>query len=339
MTTNENERQAHSPAPVQNREHKHAAAFNHGTKIHLNATPNPAAVAQLEVTPELVASIAAATKVEHAPRTLPEVTLEGLDDSGDPDDEGRAAYRAALAEGCRARANMYTLLARVYRVEVDAEFLRQLQSARYASNTGNSDIDEGYRMVARTLSGTWEHSLRELAKDYVRAFIGYNGDHASAAYPYESVFLSEKHLLMQDQRDEVLACYRASGLDKDGAWREPEDHIALEFEYMQALANRTAETLETDGASAGEGVENTALAQSLLRDQSHFLQDHLNQWVARFTGDVERFAATDFYRGFARVTRGWLTCENEFFAELGRTEAEAEVGAEAEVEGSTEAVA
>ena len=206
---------------------------------------------------------------------------------------------------------MYALLSRVFRVEVDGNFLRQLQTARYASNTGNADIDEGYRMVAGSLCGTWEHSLRELAKDYVRAFIGYNGDHASAAYPYESVYLSEKHLLMQNQRDEVLACYRAAGLEKDEHWREPEDHISLEFEYMQALASRSAEALK-----AGD----RQLAQSLLRDQSYFLQDHLNQWAARFCGDVERYATTDFYRGFARVTRGWLTCENELFAELGEAE-------------------
>ena len=260
--------------------------------------PNPAAVAQLQVTPELIASVAEATKVEHAPHTIGEIELAGLDDEG----------LDALAQGCRQRASMYALLARVYRVEVDGEFLRQLQVARYAAKTGNEDVDEGYRMVVQSLCGTWEHSLLELAKDYVRAFIGFNGDHASAAYPYESVYLSEKHLLMQNQRDEVLACYRTAGLEKDGDWREPEDHIALEFEYMQTLAQRCADALEAREA---------ALAESLMREQSYFLQDHLNAWVPNFTHDVERYATLDFYRGFARVTRGWLACEMELFGELG----------------------
>ncbi len=218
---------------------------------------NPAAVAQLQVTPELIASISETTKVEHAPHTIGEISLAGADDE----------ELSCLAQGCRQRASMYALLARVYRVEVNGEFLRQLQVARYAANTGNEDVDEGYRMVVQSLCGTWEHSLLELAKDYVRAFIGFNGDHASAAYPYESVYLSEKHLLMQDQRDEVLSCYRTAGLDKDGEWHESEDHVALEFEYMQTLA--------------------------------------------------QRYATLDFYRGFARVTRGWLACEMELFSELG----------------------
>ena len=296
MTASENEHQAQNDASAQN----HLPAFNHGAKINFDATPNPAAVAQLEVTPELIASIAAATKVEHAPRTLGEVELAGMGDE----------ELASLAEGCRQRANTYALLARVYRVEVDDEFLQRLQAARYAAKTGNDEVDRGYRMVVQALSGTWEHTLLELAKDYVRAFIGFNGDHASAAYPYESVYLSEKHLLMQNQRDEVLACFRAAGLEKDGDWREPEDHVALEFEYMQTLAQRCADALDAGDAD---------LAQDLLRDQSHFLQDHLNAWVPAFTHDVERYATLDFYRGFACVTRGWLACEMELFGELGGT--------------------
>ncbi len=90
--------------------------------------------------------------------------------------------------------------------------------------------------------------------------------------------------------------------------REPEDRIALKFEYMQTLAQRCANALDTF---------DTSLAEQLLRDQSHFLQDHLNAWVPNFTHDVERCATLNFYRGFARVTRGWLACEMELFAELG----------------------
>jgi TorA maturation chaperone TorD len=62
----------------------------------------------------------------------------------------------------------------------------------------------------------------------VRAFIGHGNNAYSAAYPYESVYTSEKRLMMQDARDEVLAIYRSCHLDKAASWKENEDHIAVE---------------------------------------------------------------------------------------------------------------
>lgn len=279
---------------------KHVAE-NRVINPNFDITPNPRAVAQLTPTPELIASLAKADEAAPTHRTLGEVELGALDEQSCAD----------LAGACAARANMYALLSRVYRVEVDREFLKQLCDSRFAASTGNDEADEGYRMVVEWLSQPCEHPLRELAKDYVRAFVGYMGDHASAAYPFESVYLSDKHLLMQEQRDQVLACYHASGLEKDEGWREGEDHIALEFEYMQVLAGRAADALHTGQLD---------LAQGMLRDQSHFLQDHIMQWVPNFTHDVQRCAMTGFYLGFARVTRGFLACEMELFGELAGVE-------------------
>lgn len=268
---------------------------------NFDVTPKPEAVAQLTPTPELIASLAAAEKAPHAERTLSDIDLEKME----------AEELEELAAACKSRANMYALLSRVYRVEADQSLLDQLKSANYAANTGNKDVDEGYRLLVKWLGQTWEHSLLDLAKDYVRAFIGYTGDHASAAYPFESVYRSEKHLLMQESRDEVLACYRAAGLEKNESWREGEDHVALEFEYMSTMATRTADALRS---------ADTKLAQSLLNDQSHFLQDHLIAWVPNFTQDVERCSTTKFYRGFALVTRSYLECEMELFGDLAEQE-------------------
>ena len=81
-------------------------------------------------------------------------------------------------------------------------------------------VDEGYRLLATYLSNTWDNSVTDLAIDYVRVFIGHGIDAFSAAYPFESVYTSEKRLLMQEARDEVLAIYRSAGLDKQDTWKE-----------------------------------------------------------------------------------------------------------------------
>ena len=151
---------------------------------------------------------------------------------------------AALAELTAQRSAVYRLLARLYRVEVDEEFLAELKAMRFPAATGNTAVDAGYRAIATYLSGADAHAITDLAVDYVRAFIGSGNDGFSAAYPYESVYTSPKRLMMQEARDEVLAVYRSEGLDKLPSWKESEDHIALELEFMAVLGDRIVTAAE-----------------------------------------------------------------------------------------------
>ena len=222
----------------------------------------------------------------------------------------QAADEATLSDLIKLneqRAATYGLLSRLYRVEVDEEFLQELRGMRFPASTGNKNVDEGYRLMAKFMSNVWENSLTDLAVDYVRTFIGHGVDAFSAAYPFESVYTSEKRLLMQEARDEVLAIYRAAGLDKQDSWKEGEDHIALELEFEQILANRTVEALE-------RGDEDEAF--SLLTTQKNFLDDHLAAWAPMMTSDMRRFAKTDLYRGLAHLTDGFLSTDRAFLADV-----------------------
>lgn len=215
--------------------------------------------------------------------------------------------KAALISITEQRSATYGLLSRLYRVEVDEEFLKEMKGMRFPAATGNSQVDEGYRLIATFLSNTWGNTITDLAIDYVRTFIGHGVDAFSAAYPYESVYTSEKRLMMQDARDEVLAIYRSQGLDKQETWKEAEDHLALELEFMQILANRTVDALK-------EGDEDAAI--DLLTTQKNFLEDHLMAWVPMMTSDMRRFAKTDLYRGLASLTDGFMTVDFEFLQDL-----------------------
>lgn len=205
------------------------------------------------------------------------------------------------------RAATYGLLSRLFRVEIDQELLDELHGMRFPASTGNADVDEGYLRLAKYLSNTWENSLTDLAVDYTRVFIGHGVDAYSAAYPFESVYTSEKRLLMQEARDEVLAIYRSAGLDKQDTWKEGEDHIALELEFEQIMATRTVEALR-------KGDEDEAVA--LLTTQKNFLEDHLAAWAPMMTSDMKRFAQTDFYRGLAYLTDGFLQTDQTFLDDV-----------------------
>ncbi len=195
------------------------------------------------------------------------------------------------------RSSTYGLLSRLYRSEVDPELLDELHGLRWRVSTGNEKVDEGHRLIATYLSGLWENSVTDLAADYLRTFFGHGYNGHAAAYPFESVYSSEKRLLMQDVRDEVLALYRAAGLAKSESWKEGEDHIALELEYMQILVQRTADALRENRQDD---------AYRLVKRQRHFMEDHLSAWAPLLCDQMRVFAKTDFYRGLSYMTEGFL---------------------------------
>ena len=105
---------------------------------------------------------------------------------------------------------------------------------------------------------------------------------------------------MQDARDHVLAAYRQKGLEKDAALDFPEDHIALELEFMAHLCRETQNALASQDWTA---------VSTGLKEQNDFLAQHLLNWVPAFCADVLKLARTNFYRAVARITSGYLTMD------------------------------
>lgn len=230
-------------------------------------------------------------------------------DNGSERTEAQDEEEGGLAAVEDGRAGMYGLLSRLYRVELDQQALDLLLGTRLRVKSGNDAMDEGALELARALSNLWENSLTDFAVDYARVFLGGGIDSYSAAYPYESVYTSPKRLLMQKARDEVVAIYRSEGLDKGEAWRDSEDHVALELEFMRDMAERGARALR-DGDD-GEAVR-------LYKVQANFLRDHLLNWVPMMTADMRRFARTGLYRGLSRYTEGYLQADAAYLEELRR---------------------
>ncbi len=205
------------------------------------------------------------------------------------------------------RANMYNLLSRVFRKEVDAEFLDELMHIRYPQHTGNELADISYRFIHRYLCNAREATLDELAVDYARIFLGLGSLDAHAAYPFESVYTSEKGLLMQDARDNVLAVYHANGVVKDKSWKEPEDHLAAELEFMKIMSLRCRDLLDD---------EKEEEARANVEVQHDFLVNHVLKWTEKFFEDVPLYASTDFYSAFAELTRTYLADDRLLLEEL-----------------------
>ena len=224
-----------------------------------------------------------------------------------PDQTEEVVEGCELVDFMTRRARTYGLLARIFRVEVDGKFLEELRHLKFPTSTGNEHVDYGYRTMYNYLKGTWEDTLLDLARDYARTFIGHGNNGRSAAYPFESVHTSEKRLLMQDARDEVLAIYRANLLKKGEEWNDCEDHIALELEFMQVMCERTAKALK-------EGKEDEAV--EMLKTQRAFVGQHLANWVPMFVSDIKYFSQTDLYIGAGELLLGFVQTEAEALDDL-----------------------
>jgi TorA maturation chaperone TorD len=205
--------------------------------------------------------------------------------------------RASFISWNEQRVMTYGFLSRLYGYEVDQPMLDQIHDTLYPAATGDDDMDQGYLLIATYLSNLDDSSLTDLAIDYSRSFCGNGTDTHAAAYPHESVYTSEKRLTMQEARDEVLALYRSEGLEISKTWTEREDHIALELEFVQELANRAIARLKTGDDD---------IARRYLVKQRNFIEDHLYSWTPMMTADLRKFAKTELYQGLAFLTDGFL---------------------------------
>lgn len=204
------------------------------------------------------------------------------------------------------RASTYGVLARLFRAEVDSKMLEELQGMRFPTATGSTKVDEGYHLLYEYLKNAWEDSVTELAVDFVRTFVGHGVNGYSAAYPFESVYTSERRLMMQEARAEVLQTFQQNSL-KRGSWTEGEDHIALELEFMQRMSMRSADALR---------VGDEAAAIDMLRTQQTFTRDHLLNWLPLLTNDMRLFARTMFYQGLAQLAMGYVEEDSAMLGEL-----------------------
>jgi anaerobic sulfite reductase subunit A len=192
-----------------------------------------------------------------------------------------------------ARANFYRFLSRLYLLEVDEALWNAMQNMTFPVDAAEGDMKAGFELMRGYLDanakGDLAAVLDDLAVDYARIFLSAGVAQGKAAFPYESVYTSRKHLVMQDSRMDVVSLYAKRGVtpSKDN-YHVPEDHLGYLCEYMAMLID--------------EGAAD---------EQKAFLKNHLLNWVSAFTVDMGKYAATDFYGGLAKLTRGFLLLEQE----------------------------
>jgi TorA maturation chaperone TorD len=164
---------------------------------------------------------------------------------------------------------------------------------------GNRLLAEFTKQVNELNRGERSRLITDLAAEYASLFLGVG---PKPVYLVESVYLSKDHLLYQQPYHEVLEAYRRLGFKKEKSFPEPEDHVAVEFEFMANLCTWASKTLENGD------IEN---AIAYLNLQKEFLRDHIIKWVPDLCRKLRSATTSAFYRALAHLTNGFVTLEIE----------------------------
>jgi TorA maturation chaperone TorD len=127
-----------------------------------------------------------------------------------------------------------------------------------------------------------------VGREYFNLFIGVGrGELLPYGSYYQTGFLHERPLA-RVREDLALM-----GIERAGAMREPEDHIAILCEVMAGFAR-------------GEFVAD-------LSAQARFFERHLAPWASRFFADLETTGSANFYKSVGRLGRTFMELESEAF--------------------------
>jgi anaerobic sulfite reductase subunit A len=231
-----------------------------------------------------------------------------------PPSESDRSEETSVAEAEKAnntRAAMYRFLSRAFKVEIDEGFLdgmhvilptiRSLGDSRSSKELeqGSKELHEFAEHIKGLDDEQKKKLLQDLAVEYANLFLGVGLKHV---YLVESVYLGKDHLLYEAPYHEVLEAYRSLSFAKAKDFPEPEDHIAVELDFMSNLCNWTSQTIQK------RDVEK---ALAYLNLQNEFLRDHILRWVPDLCNKLDEAASANFYKALAHVTLGFVTLDNE----------------------------
>jgi len=205
------------------------------------------------------------------------------------------------------RENMYRFLSKLFKDEVD-ENLFEIMKDMSVPEDIDEVIAEGYELMMKFIESDTLDPISDLAVDYAKLFYGAGiVDARLAAYPYESVYTSERRLTMQDARDDMFKLLQNKDLGVQKGFDIPEDHLFIQLELMAFMCKETLNSIEDN---------ETETAQRLIEDQQDFIKDHLMNWVPNLSEDIHKFALTDFYRGLATVTERFIKMDLTFIEDF-----------------------
>ena len=176
--------------------------------------------------------------------------------------------------------------------EPDADFIRVLQDERFPGGLGlrltsqaglqaHDLVSQALQLLPETLD---QQQVDELAADFAGIYLNYS---IQASFE-ESVWIDEENLIHQDSMFEVRKWYERYGMSVPDWRTRPDDHLALELEFIGWLLSGDVNHERLDEAA-------------------RFMDEHLLRWLMDFAQRVAARCDTRYFAGMALLTGAY--CE------------------------------
>ena len=185
----------------------------------------------------------------------------------------------AIKKATLTRGTLYRVLSRGFSLEIDEAYLEwmmllQPTIAQLAAHADSKEFKKGSELLGKFVNdvkSNYEKDktkfLQGLAAEYASLFLNVG---PIPVYLAESVYLGKEHLLYEEPYFDAVRIYQIYGFKKRSSFKEPEDHIAIELEFMAHLCDLTCLSLDQGKLDYGAGY---------LNNQVEFLDLHLSKWV------------------------------------------------------------
>lgn len=206
-----------------------------------------------------------------------------------------------------ARKYGYLLFQRLFGTEPSSELLDAIDADIAADAFALVLGDDGAECAAPMLDRLRgrDRDTTALAEEYTRLFVG---PAALPAPPWESVYVTKKRIVMQPCTLEVRNAYRAHGFVPARYPHVPDDHVALELDFLEALASSALDAYERDNEELYfESIEGSRL----------FIAEHLGTWVDGFACDMMEKGRSEFYSCTARTLAAFVAADAAKLEECG----------------------
>ena len=195
------------------------------------------------------------------------------------------------------RIALYALISRVMMTEVDAEFLKSIESNEAILNLFPNYKDWDKR---KEFNGTILKE-RYLDVDYANLFLMH-------LVPYETFYTRDDQMIESGGENPLMNLYDALDfrVELSEARVISPDHIGVELELMYMLCNALKKAFEANDEG---GIE------ELLLVQQGFLRDHLLNWAPLFLINMKKESRTALYHDGAELALEFMLSDYEYVCE------------------------
>ena len=206
------------------------------------------------------------------------------------------------------RKNFYAFLYRWYVEEPARELAEDLvngkfQFQEFAALELNADLSESFRLLKEYMKKSKGEGAATVYENLMKEFtILFVGPFRLPVQPYEAWWVTGK--LGGELLAKLKGEYWNADISKSQEFIETEDHIGFELKFMHYLCE---ETLAADTEKR---------RRECLKLQRNFFDEHILKWIPIFCDALYYYEASDFYKGIAKLTKGFIMLDDAVLTDL-----------------------